>query len=106
MGADERDLAIATVVTRYPDLWDRFYFDLHDGMYWAVPRTWTVSYLVDVLRTLDTIDYEAFWGVDPPVPYVWEGSLGPDWGHKVDFDYDSDGSLTLEQYYNKETKTT
>lgn len=100
MGADQRDLAIATVA-QFPDIWDRFYFDLHDGLYLSIPHNWPVSYLQTVLAALDSIDYGAHWFEEPPVPFVWEGSLGPDWGHKVDFDYSSDGTKTLMDFYEE-----
>jgi len=99
MGADQRDLAIAETVITYPELWDKFYIDLHDGMYWLIPITAKVSYLQDIMNALDTIDYEKYWKVKLPVPYIWEGSFGPDWGHKIEFADCEDKNITLEDYY-------
>lgn len=100
MGADQRDVAIAVTVLTYPELWDKFYLDLHDGMYFLVPRTSRLSYLQHIMGTLDSIDYSKYWGVDLPVPYVWEGSFGPDWGHKIDVPESQDEDPTLEEVYH------
>jgi len=100
MGADQRDLAIAVMAMTYPELWDKFYLDLHDGMYFLVSRKARLSYLQSIMHTLDTIDYEKYWGVELPVPYLWEGSFGPDWGHKIDIPMSQDEDPTLEEVYN------
>ena len=100
MGADQRDLAIAVLIATYPDMRDKFYFDLHDGMYWIIPKNYPTSYVAGMLKTLNSIDYKKYWNVDLPIPYVWDCSFGPDWGSKVDFKLDNP-ETTLEKYYEE-----
>ena len=52
-------------------------------------------------KTLDDIDYEEYWNVKFPVPFTWEGSFGPDWGHKIGFNYQEYPDTTLEDFYNE-----
>lgn len=98
MGADQRDLAIAVLVTTYPDLWDKMYFDLHDGLYFFMPYNWPVSFIVEYLKTLNGIDYKKYWDVELPVPYSWDCSFGPNWGSKVSIGIEVP-DITIEQYY-------
>ena len=99
MGADQRDLAIAVMASTFVEVWDKMYFDLHDGLYWLIPVGYPVTYVQKMLRTLNEIDYSYYWGVDLPVPYIWECSLGPDWGHKKDLELNELPDQTLEEYY-------
>lgn len=99
-GADQKELAIAVLAHRYPEYRDHFGWDLHDGLFAGVSMNAPLSLLQGMNKTLDDIDYEACWGVKFPVPFTWEGSFGPDWGHKKGFEYSDDGSMTLEKFYN------
>jgi len=78
-GADMKELAIATLHRKYPEL--LFAFDLHDGLFFYVKQGTPVQLLRDVQHTLDNLDYESAWGMTPSIPMTWDGEFGPDWGH-------------------------
>ena len=78
-GADMKELAIATLHRKYPEL--LFAFDLHDGLFFYVKQGTPVQLLHDVQHTLDNLDYESAWGMTPSIPMTWDGEFGPDWGH-------------------------
>lgn len=83
-GADMKELAIATVHRKHPEL--LFAFDLHDGLFFYVRKGTPVQLLRDVQHTLDNLDYVAAWGYQPSIPLTWDGEFGPDWGHMTALD--------------------
>lgn len=106
LGADQRDLATAVLVTEHPELWNKLYFDLHDGLYFRVSKQAKVSYVQAIGNTLDNINYKKYWGIDLPIPFPWEGSFGETWGSKIDIPDKKDplSGMTLEEYYMSKRK--
>jgi DNA polymerase-1 len=90
-GADMKELAIATLHKKFPDL--LFAFDLHDGLFYYVKKGTPVSRLYEAREALDNLDYEAAWGWKPPVPMTWDGEYGPDWGHMKELGHDDEGDV-------------
>jgi DNA polymerase-1 len=78
-GADMKELAIATLHRKFPEL--LFAFDLHDGLFYYVKQGTPIELLHDVQHALDNLDYESAWGITPSIPMTWDGEFGPDWGH-------------------------
>ena len=97
--ADQKELALATIIHKYPEMIERFLFELHDGFIWKLPKTTKLSYLQSIIATLNNIDYKKIWGVEMPIPLLFDGSFGETWGSKVDFDLNDDGTQTLEDFY-------
>jgi len=98
-GADMKELGMAVLVTKIPELENRLMYELHDANYFSIPKSYPVSFLQNMNRILDGVDYKTFWGVDIDIPLPWECSVGPDGGHKIDIGYDIDPNTTLEDYY-------
>ena len=99
--ADQKELAIAVLSAKYPDYSDNFLWDLHDGLFSNMSKTASIQDIQAMNQTLDAINYEEYWGVKLPVPFTWEGSFGPTWGSKTVVGPLDDGSLTLENFYEK-----
>jgi len=62
-----------------------------------------MSYLLRINQILDGLNYKKYWDVDMPVPFTWEGSVGPSWGSKITFDYKDNADMTLEEFYTCKT---
>lgn len=78
-GADMKELAIAMLHKKFPEL--LFAFDLHDGLFFYVKQGTPMELLFEAQRALDNLDYDSAWGVQPTVPMIWDGDFGPNWGH-------------------------
>ena len=79
-GADQKELGLAVVTRKFPEL--RFAFDLHDGLYFWVARDLQnkMELLYEVKRELSNLPYHAAWGWAPAVPYPVDAKFGPRWG--------------------------
>lgn len=79
-GADQKYLAMS-VLHRYLVQHDiRFAWDLHDGLYFYMPRAAVHDALRDIKYLLDNLPYEAAWGLKPPIPMPWDCKVGFSWG--------------------------
>ena len=79
-GGDQKYLAlkiIKDVLTRYNA---RFAWDMHDGVYFYVPKTLSEKFAVEVRALLDNLPYRKAWDFDPPIPLTWDAKRGPSWG--------------------------
>jgi DNA polymerase I-like protein with 3'-5' exonuclease and polymerase domains len=75
-GADQKHLAIAVIKDYLREIRGRFLFDLHDGLYLAIPSAIRPK-AVDVMkRMLDNLPYQQAWGFTPPIPMPWDAKVG------------------------------
>jgi len=104
ISSDQKELAMAVVVTTTPSVEDRLMLEMHDALHFSFPGNWTIGYLQNINRILNEIDYKKFWGVDLPVGFPWEGTLGPNEGNKISFGAEANPKLTIDEFYqnNKE----
>lgn len=79
-GAQQKHLAIAVIKDYLREIGGRFMFDLHDGLYLAIPKVIRPK-AVDVLKQmLDNLPYQQAWGFTPPIPMPWDIKVGRAWG--------------------------
>jgi len=79
-GANQKHLAIAVLSDYLTEIGGRFMFDLHDGIYLAIP-TAIRRKAVDVMKKmLDNLPYQEAWGFTPPIPMPWDCKVGKAWG--------------------------
>lgn len=79
-GAQQKHLAIAVIKDYLREIGGRFMFDLHDGLYLAIPKAIRPK-AVDVMkRMLDNLPYQQAWGFTPPIPMPWDCKVGRAWG--------------------------
>lgn len=78
-GADMKELAIATVYGKFPEL--LFMMDLHDGIFY---RTKITPHLQEMMRdlrsTLNNLNYTKAWDYTPSIPLPWDVQYGTTWG--------------------------
>lgn len=83
-GANQKHLAIAVIKDYLREIGGRFMFDLHDGLYLAIPKAIRPK-AVDVMKQmLDNLPYQKAWGFTPPIPMPWDCKVGPAWGRLVE----------------------
>jgi len=76
-GADMKELAIALIADKYPQL--EFLWDMHDGLFYATDDP-SNDMILEVRDMLDRIDYVKYWKWEPSVPLTWDASVGDNWG--------------------------
>jgi DNA polymerase I-like protein with 3'-5' exonuclease and polymerase domains len=86
-GADQKHLAMMVIKSYLNEIGGRFLFDLHDGMYLAIPRDIRPKAVDKMKHMLDNLPYQQAWGFTPPIPMPWDAKVGKVWGRldKVSF---------------------
>lgn len=79
-GAQQKHLAMMVLKDYLRQVGGRFMFDLHDGLYMAVPSAIREKAVVEMKRMLDNLPYQAAWGFTPPIPMPWDCKVGKAWG--------------------------
>lgn len=82
-GGDQKDLVIWQISENFPEL--LFALDMHDGLYFFIPKTNQDELKKDVLSFVNKIDYESFWQKDVPVPLRFDGAIGPNFKDKKEY---------------------
>jgi DNA polymerase I-like protein with 3'-5' exonuclease and polymerase domains len=85
-GGEMKYLALA-VLKAYLVKWNiRFLWDMHDGLYFAVPVSILDRAAVEMKWLLDNLPYEKAWGFKPPIPLPWECKVGYSWGQLLEYE--------------------
>jgi DNA polymerase-1 len=79
-GADQKYLALHIMKTYLPLVGGRFYFELHDGLFFIVPDANAQKAFGEIKLLLDALPYEKAWGKPLPVQFKWDGKMGKSWG--------------------------
>lgn len=79
-GADQKHLAMAVIKDTLREFGGRLMFDLHDGLYMAIPSAVRPKAVDTLKRLLDNLPYQAAWGFTPPIPMPWDCKVGKAWG--------------------------
>lgn len=79
-GADQKHLAIAVIKDYLRQIGGRFLFDLHDGLYLAIPSDIREKAVIELKHLLDNLPYQQAWGFTPPIPMPWDCKVGKVWG--------------------------
>lgn len=73
-GADMKEIAIATLFQKFPEVF--FGLDLHDCMFNFTDSKYSQELRVEVLKTLNEIDYSKYWGFELPCPLTYDSGHG------------------------------
>jgi len=76
-GADMKELAIWQMQVHFSEF--IFWFDLHDGLHYLVPKATTTERLIEGREMLNNLDYKKYWNVDLEVPLIWDCQVGENW---------------------------
>lgn len=80
IGADQKYLALLVmrdVLTKYDG---RFYFELHDGLFFVIPKRYSERAVHEIKHILSNLPYKRAWGVDLPIQFPVDAKVGPSWG--------------------------
>jgi DNA polymerase-1 len=79
-GGDQKYLALAVARNELNKWGAKFYYELHDGVFFITP-TPKVQYFADDFRQrLSNLPYKAAWGVSLPIAFPVDAKQGPTWG--------------------------
>lgn len=93
-GADQKHLAMAVIKHPLNQAGGRMLFDLHDGLYLAIPSAIREKTVIELKRLLDNLPYREAWGFTPPIPMPWDCKVGPGgtphcaWGRMLEQKFD------------------
>lgn len=76
-GADMAELGLRELCKHFPDF--IFWFSLHDGHHFLVPKSTSNERLFEAREMLNNINYEKEWGCKLTVPLLWDVSRGSNW---------------------------
>lgn len=79
-GADQKYLAIACASDVVRGLGGRFYFELHDGMFFIVPNAKAEKAAHVIKHVMSNLPYEKAWGFKSPIPFPVDAKMGKSWG--------------------------
>jgi DNA polymerase-1 len=81
-GADQKYLALLVARNYLPKVGGRFLMELHDGMFFRVPKGQGERAARDLKRLLSNLPYKRAWSLDYelPVAFPVDVKRGPHWG--------------------------
>jgi DNA polymerase-1 len=79
-GGDQKYLALAIARNMLPALGGYFYFELHDGLFFILPKARSKEGMFKLRYALSNLPYEKIWGVKFPIKFPVDGKIGPSWG--------------------------
>lgn len=86
-GADQKYLAIACIKDYLAEIGAKFLFELHDGLYIAIPRAIREKAVIQIKHILDNLPYQEAWGFSPPIPLPWDCKVGRAWGRMTEVNF-------------------
>ncbi len=85
MGAEQKFLALAVAKTHLPKYDARFYFELHDGLFFVVPDDKAEKFGHEMKEVLSNLPYDKVWSMELPIKFPVDGKMGADWGSLKEF---------------------
>lgn len=86
-GADQKYLALAVLQPYLAEIDARFYFELHDGLFFLIPNHILPTAVDKIKHLLDNLPYQQAWGFTPPIPMPWDCKYGKSWGRLKDWQF-------------------
>lgn len=80
MGAEQKFLALSVARDMLPAYDARFYFELHDGLFFIAPDEHAERFYEDMKTVFSNLPYKEAWGMDLPIPFPVDGKIGKNWG--------------------------
>ena len=80
VGADQKYLALLVARDYLPKVGGRFLMELHDGMFFRVPKAKAERAAHDLKHLLSNLPYKRAWGRTLPIEFPVDVKRGPHWG--------------------------
>ena len=84
-GADQKYLALAVLRSYLDAERIKFAFELHDGLFFFIPKAKTAKAMPTIKKMLDNLPYQRAWGFTPPIPMPFDAKVGGSWGALQDW---------------------
>lgn len=85
-GGDQKYLALAVARNLLPKFNGRFYYELHDGLFFIFPKDKALKACEVFQHELSNLPYKAAWGMDLPIKFPVDAKIGESWGDLEDFE--------------------
>jgi len=85
-GGDQKYLALAVARNMLPKYGGRVYYELHDGLFFIIPKAKTETAAHELRHALSNLPYKAAWGTDLPIQFPVDGKIGRSWGDLKGFE--------------------
>lgn len=85
VGGDQKYLAILCAHDLCVKYGARFYFELHDGIFYVAPKDVSEKFGHEMKALLSNLPYKKAWGVQLPIQFPVDGKRGPSWGKLKEF---------------------
>jgi len=79
-GGEQKYLALAVVRPYLVEIGAYFALELHDGLFFYIPKAKTAQAIPRIKQMLDNLPYERAWGFKPPIPLPFDCKVGGSWG--------------------------
>lgn len=79
-GADQKYLALMCMQPLMTKHQAYFWFEMHDGIYFIVPKARTAQFVTEGKQLLANLPYKRAWGFTSPIPLPWDAKVGTNWG--------------------------
>jgi len=80
VGADQKYLAIMVAGNYLPKVGGRVAFELHDGLFFYIPKAHSQRAVHELRAILSNLPYEKAWGVSLPIAFPVDAKIGHSWG--------------------------
>lgn len=80
IGADQKYLGLMVLKDYLNQIGGRFYFELHDGLFFLVPEAIAERAAHEIKKILSNLPYRQAWGVNLPIEFPVDAKFGPSWG--------------------------
>lgn len=85
VGGDQKYLALLCMHDLCARYGARFYYELHDGMFYICPKDRSEAFAHEGKALLSNLPYDKAWGVKLPIQFPVDGKRGPSWGELKEF---------------------
>jgi len=79
-GGDQKYLALAVARNHLNRFDGKFYYELHDGLFFIFPLGKMAEAVPFFTHLLSNLPYKKAWGVDLPIDFPVDAAVGPSWG--------------------------
>lgn len=79
-GAEQKYLALKVARDWLPKYDGRFYYELHDGLFFVFPERYAQKAMEEGKELLSNLPYKQAWGVTLPIQFPVDAKIGDSWG--------------------------
>ena len=86
-GGDHKNAAISILAVKFPEA--IFPLDLHDGLWYYLPKEHSRELLLDMQSALNKVNWSALWNADVHLPLPFDAKIGTSFGNVKELKHDA-----------------